>query len=94
MKKKLIISKKNHKLIFVFQWILWFWGPIVFVMYVLTRFIWSLLMENQGINFANVISASQSVTVTHDDIIEVDEERLLDRLPVIAENFRTAYSSR
>jgi hypothetical protein len=77
-----------------FQWILWFWGPIVFVMYVLTRFFWSLLMENQGINFANVIGASQSVTIETDGIIEVDEERLLDRLSVIAENFRTAYSSR
>jgi hypothetical protein len=63
-------------------------------MYVLTRFVWSLLMDNQGINFANVISASKSVTVENDGIVEVDEERLLDRLSVIAENFRTAYSSR
>nr|CAD2171990.1 unnamed protein product [Meloidogyne enterolobii] len=76
------------------EWVLWFWGPIVFVMYVLTRFVWTLLMENQGINFPNVISASQSVTVETDGIIEVDEERLLERLSVVAENFRTAYSSR
>ncbi|KAL3076337.1 hypothetical protein niasHS_013608 [Heterodera schachtii] len=76
------------------EWILWFWAPIVFVMYVLTRFMWTLLLENQGINFANVVSASQSITVEHDGITEIDEEKLADRLPVIVENFRCAYSSR
>uniref|UniRef100_A0A183CFN7 Innexin n=1 Tax=Globodera pallida TaxID=36090 RepID=A0A183CFN7_GLOPA len=76
------------------EWILWFWAPIVFVMYVLTRFMWTLLLENQGINFANVVAASQSITVEHDGITELDEEKLADRLPVIVENFRCAYSSR
>ncbi|KAI1700459.1 innexin domain-containing protein [Ditylenchus destructor] len=76
------------------EWILWFWGPIVFVMYVLTRFVWSLLMENQGVNYPNVVSAAQSVTVDNNGISEIDEEKLLDRLGVVAENFRTAYSSR
>uniref|UniRef100_A0A183C3L0 Innexin n=1 Tax=Globodera pallida TaxID=36090 RepID=A0A183C3L0_GLOPA len=76
------------------EWILWFWAPIVFVMYVLTRFMWTLLLENQGINFANVVGASQSITVEHDGITEIDEEKLADRLPVIVENFRCSYSSR
>uniref|UniRef100_A0A914HMK1 Innexin n=1 Tax=Globodera rostochiensis TaxID=31243 RepID=A0A914HMK1_GLORO len=76
------------------EWILWFWAPIVFVMYVLTRFMWTLLLENQGINFANVVAASQSITVEHDGITELDEEKLADRLPVIVDNFRCSYSSR
>jgi hypothetical protein len=64
-------------------------------MYVLTRFMWSLLLENQGINFGNVVSAAQTVTVENDDgITEVDDEKLSERLAVVAENFRCAYSSR
>ncbi|KAH7724106.1 innexin family protein [Aphelenchoides avenae] len=75
------------------EWVLWFWAPIVFVMYVLTRFIWTLLLENQGVNFNNVVKASQSVLVENDGVREVDEERLYERVPVIADNFRTATSS-
>uniref|UniRef100_A0A914CY59 Innexin n=1 Tax=Acrobeloides nanus TaxID=290746 RepID=A0A914CY59_9BILA len=30
------------------EWILFFWAPIVFVMYVLARFIWTLLLDNQA----------------------------------------------
>uniref|UniRef100_A0A914KIS1 Innexin n=2 Tax=Meloidogyne incognita TaxID=6306 RepID=A0A914KIS1_MELIC len=76
------------------EWILWFWAPIVFVMYVITRFVWSLLLDNQGINFPNVVNAAESVTVENDGIIEIDEEKLNDRLNVIAENFRCSTSSR
>jgi hypothetical protein len=64
-------------------------------MYVLTRFMWSLLLENQGINFGNVVSAAQTVTVENDDgITEVDDEKLGERLTVVAENFRCGLSSR
>uniref|UniRef100_A0A914NXY8 Uncharacterized protein n=1 Tax=Meloidogyne incognita TaxID=6306 RepID=A0A914NXY8_MELIC len=73
------------------EWILWFWAPIVFVMYVITRFVWSLLLDNQGINFPNVVNAAESVTVENDGIIEIDEEKLNDRLNVIAENFSLFY---
>ncbi|KAF7634722.1 Innexin [Meloidogyne graminicola] len=76
------------------EWILWFWAPIVFIMYVITRFIWSLLLDNQGINFPNVVNAAESVTVENDGIIEIDEEKLNERLNVIAENFRCSTSSR
>lgn len=99
----------KNKLIFIyFQWILWFWAPIVFVMYVLTRFLWTLLLDNQGveyslnyfysiflgINFPNVVNAAESVTIENDGISEIDEDRLHERLNVIAENFRTAHSTR
>uniref|UniRef100_A0A914QB85 Innexin n=1 Tax=Panagrolaimus davidi TaxID=227884 RepID=A0A914QB85_9BILA len=75
------------------EWILWFWAPIVFVMYVLTRYLWSLLMENQGINFNNVVNASTNVVTEYDGITEVDEDKLYDKVPVIADNFRCATSS-
>ncbi|KAH7710832.1 innexin inx-3 [Aphelenchoides avenae] len=75
------------------EWALWFWAPIVFVMYVMTRFVWTLLMENQGINFNNVVNAAKSVQTDNDGVTEVDEEKLCDRLPVIADNFRCAAAS-
>lgn len=76
------------------EWILWFWAPIVFVMYVITRFLWTLLLDNQGINFPNVVNAAESVTEENDGICEINEERLQERLGIIAENFRCATSSR
>uniref|UniRef100_A0A915D6J5 Innexin n=1 Tax=Ditylenchus dipsaci TaxID=166011 RepID=A0A915D6J5_9BILA len=75
------------------EWVIWFWAPIVFVMYVLTRFIWSLLLENQGINFPNVVNACTSVVVENDEITQVDEDKLYERLAVISDNFRCASSS-
>uniref|UniRef100_A0A914QZW0 Uncharacterized protein n=1 Tax=Panagrolaimus davidi TaxID=227884 RepID=A0A914QZW0_9BILA len=75
------------------EWILWFWAPIVFVMYVLTRYLWSLLMENQGINFGNVLNASQNVITEYEGITEVDEDKLYEKVSVISDNFRCALSS-
>ncbi|KAI1699587.1 innexin domain-containing protein [Ditylenchus destructor] len=75
------------------EWCLWFWAPIVFVMYVLTRFIWSLLLENQGINFPNIVNACQSVMVDNDGVTELDYDKLYDRVPIISDNFRCAFSS-
>lgn len=37
------------------EWILWFWFPIFFTMYVLMRYIWSLLMDNQGKNHLSFV---------------------------------------
>ncbi|KAL3096299.1 hypothetical protein niasHS_004937 [Heterodera schachtii] len=76
------------------EWILWFWAPIVFVMYVMTRFLWSLLLENQGINFNNVVNASQNVLMDNDGIMEVDTDKLDERIPTIADNFKVATYSR
>ncbi|KAH7707152.1 innexin inx-3 [Aphelenchoides avenae] len=75
------------------EWVLWFWAPVVFVMCILTRFIWTLLLENQGINFNNIVNAAQSVITDNEGVTEVDECQLRDRLPVIADNFRCAASS-
>lgn len=47
-----------------------------------------------GINFPNVVNAAESVTIENDGISEIDEDRLHERLNVIAENFRTAHSTR
>uniref|UniRef100_A0A914I5F9 Innexin n=1 Tax=Globodera rostochiensis TaxID=31243 RepID=A0A914I5F9_GLORO len=76
------------------EWILWFWAPIVFVMYVMTRFLWSLLLENQGINFNNVVNASQNVLTDNDGIMEVDTEKVEERAQTIADNFKVATYSR
>uniref|UniRef100_A0A915D5K0 Innexin n=1 Tax=Ditylenchus dipsaci TaxID=166011 RepID=A0A915D5K0_9BILA len=75
------------------EWVIWFWAPIVFVMYVLTRFIWSLLLENQGINFPNIVNACQSVIVDNAGVTEIDFDKLYDRVPIISDNFRCASSS-
>jgi hypothetical protein len=64
-------------------------------MFVLTRFMWALLLENQGINFANVVSAAKAVTVEDDDgVTKVDDEKLGEQLAVVSDNFRCGLSSR
>ena len=55
------------------------------------KFIFILIL---GINFQNVVNAAESVTIDNDGISEIDEDRLHERLNVIAENFRTAHSTR
>lgn len=62
-------------------------------MYVLTRFAWSLLLENQGINFPNIVNACQSVVTEHDGVTGVDYDKLEQMVPVVADNFRCASSS-
>uniref|UniRef100_A0A914CXU4 Innexin n=1 Tax=Acrobeloides nanus TaxID=290746 RepID=A0A914CXU4_9BILA len=52
-----------------------------------------LLKDGIGINFNNVVNASQSVQADNDGVSEVDEEKLYERVPVIADNFRCASSS-
>lgn len=39
------------------------------------------------------MNASQSVMIDNEGVSEVDEEKLADRLPTIADNFRCATSS-
>jgi len=75
------------------EWILWFWAPIVFVMYALTRYSWTLLMDNQGINFNNVLIASRSVMKEKDGLLEIDEKKLQERARYMQKNFQGAASS-
>uniref|UniRef100_A0A914DTU3 Innexin n=1 Tax=Acrobeloides nanus TaxID=290746 RepID=A0A914DTU3_9BILA len=50
-------------------------------------------MYNLGINFNNVVIASQSVLKGNDGVTEVDEEILYERVRVIDDNFKCASSS-